>query len=408
MASKVLKISRIVEKETTKTTSKAVYSEDGSILIRSEYRSKELDPFDLIHLRWIKRNYCGGRTFIVPYGVTKICDEAFANCTNIKKIVIPNSVTHIGKRAFYQCFALSDVVIPDSVVEIGDYAFFYCVQLKSITLSKSLKIISKCTFCNCHSLEIISIPESVETIEDNAFNHCDNLSEVYFHENLQIIGDTAFGSCNFKSITLPKTVTEIGMEAFSFCHKLRKIHFANRIQYVGYNAFSYTPWFSNQPEGPVYAGNVLLRYKGNKQEINLPCNTRWITDGAFIECRGLQKIIVDKHNRYLKSVDGVLYSKKVDELLCVPRGRKNSYELPTTVNLVHDVAFANCLLTDLIIKTEMQISESAFIDPYYGGNHIYIKRIIVPDALYDGYYSKLDEPVKTLLCKAETLPEENW
>ena len=48
--------------------------------------------------------------------VRKICCEAFAKNTTVKRIVIPNSVSLIGPRAFWKCSTLEEIIMPDGPV----------------------------------------------------------------------------------------------------------------------------------------------------------------------------------------------------------------------------------------------------------------------------------------------------
>ena len=53
----------------------------------------------------------------------------------------------------------------------------------------------------------------------------------------------------------------------------------------------------------------------------------------------LQSIIVNDTHTHLKSIDGVLYTKTLDTLLCFPSGRRGMFDVPQTVKCVHPLAF---------------------------------------------------------------------
>lgn len=65
-------------------------------------------------------------TYIVPFGVETIGENAFDECKELTNIDIPNSVTTIGDSAYYGCSGLKRLVIPDSVIQIGNWAFYKC------------------------------------------------------------------------------------------------------------------------------------------------------------------------------------------------------------------------------------------------------------------------------------------
>ena len=69
-------------------------------------------------------------SIIIPFGVTKINNNAFEVCQQLVSVKIPNSVTYIGASAFFYCNTLNSIVIPESVVDwIGGSAFNGCTQL---------------------------------------------------------------------------------------------------------------------------------------------------------------------------------------------------------------------------------------------------------------------------------------
>lgn len=71
----------------------------------------------------------GQTEFTIPYGITRIDNDAFRGYKDLIKICIPDSVTSIGDNAFANCHNLRDMDIPDSVKTIGNGAFFCCSKL---------------------------------------------------------------------------------------------------------------------------------------------------------------------------------------------------------------------------------------------------------------------------------------
>ena len=63
------------------------------------------------------------------YSVTSLAENAFKNCTTIKRITIPNTVTNIGRWAFQYCSSLNGIDIPTSIVSIGMASTSSCNNL---------------------------------------------------------------------------------------------------------------------------------------------------------------------------------------------------------------------------------------------------------------------------------------
>ena len=59
--------------------------------------------------------------------VTKIGDNAFSGCQNLKKINIPDSIEEIGKNAFHMCMGLGgkNFNFSRSLKKIGENAFWF-------------------------------------------------------------------------------------------------------------------------------------------------------------------------------------------------------------------------------------------------------------------------------------------
>lgn len=79
-------------------------------------------------------------SYSIPEGVTEICADAFAGCTNLKSITVPSGVQIIGSRAFSGCTGLTKVFLKNSVNEIGDNAFSGCTSIISATVPGNPKL----------------------------------------------------------------------------------------------------------------------------------------------------------------------------------------------------------------------------------------------------------------------------
>ncbi len=124
----------------------------------------------------------------------------------------------------------------------------------------------------------IVIPESVEyegktysvtSIGENAFYGCSGLSSVSIPNSVSSIGFQAFYGCSgMTSVTIPNSVIYIYNWAFYGCSGLTSVTFPNNVITIGDDAFENTAWYDNQPDGLVYAGKMVYKYKGE-----IPGNT---------------------------------------------------------------------------------------------------------------------------------------
>ena len=294
---------------------------------------------------------------IVNEGVTSIGDRAFEYCTNLSFIAIPQSVISIGRSAFYCCYNLISVTIPESVTSIEYMAFYGCSNLTSITIPENsqliniggsvfdgtawydnqsngltyigkvlyqykgtmiwnesltikegTKAIADRAFYNCSKLIHISIPQSVTSIGDETFSGCTSLDYLYLPQNLMSIGSSAFAGCtSLTSITIPQSVTSIGMGAFQNCSSLTSITIPENSQLTIIEAYAFvrTAWYDKQPDGLIYVGKVLYKYKGTMPKntsINVQEGTKGISGSAFEFCSGLTSITIPASVTYIGDV----------------------------------------------------------------------------------------------------------
>lgn len=88
-----------------------------------------------------------------------------------------------------------------------------------------------------------------------------------------------------------------------------------------------------------YSGEECFSYGGvGLRSITLPATVKTVTATAFKGCKDLENIYVDAANPYFTSIDGVLYSKDLTRLVCVP-AKKTSVTIPSTVKSQDPNAF---------------------------------------------------------------------
>ena len=146
-------------------------------------------------------------------------------------------------------------------------------------------------------IESVVIRNGITAINDEIFSGYKNLSYVELPESLVKIGTKAFYNCiNLSSIILPDFLNVIKSEAFYGCRTLESIVISVGVQEIG--------------------------------------------SGVFSRCENLKEITVNEENTNYKSIDGVLYSNNISELVLYPMEKKEEkFSVPESVKQIHMEAF---------------------------------------------------------------------
>lgn len=164
------------------------------------------------------------KTITIPDNVTDIGHVAFYRCNNITNVSIGRSVKTIGDEAFNGCTSLTDVTFPSSLESIGKHAFYGCTGITNVEMGNSLSEIKEGAFRNCTGIKTINIPNSVTTLCSRVFEGCSALTSVSIGSGVQNLEEQLFYNCNsLANITIPNNITEIKNNVFNGCSSLKEI-----------------------------------------------------------------------------------------------------------------------------------------------------------------------------------------
>lgn len=241
---------------------------------------------------------------ILPKGVERIEEQAFANTEKLITTELPSTLKFLGKSAFHSCDALEYIDIPkDTEIELeisdtfygaknirGDH-FHSCKSLKRVTLPNTIKHIAGFMFSDCENLTEIKLPESVETIESWAFGFCGALKEIEIPSNCKMIGEKCFTCCaNLEKIVIPPSVEKIEDNALSSVKNLtiygEKGSYAEK--YAKLENIPFIPILTGEEkvvDGFLIQGDALLEYVGGDTDIVIPKEVKSISASAFAKVK---------------------------------------------------------------------------------------------------------------------------
>ncbi len=175
---------------------------------------------------------------VVPEGVTKIAERAFAGNEAIDRVILPESLEEIGAEAFKDCLLLQTIPFPEGLKKIGAGAFDNCVKLIRAHLPEGIQEVSARAFRHCVVLREVSFPDGCKEISESAFYGCVSLTKTVFPEGLMRIGELAFYRCSgLGEVRIPKQTEEV--ESLAFAESgVKKVQIESSCIYFGMDVFS--------------------------------------------------------------------------------------------------------------------------------------------------------------------------
>jgi len=154
---------------------------------------------------------------MIPAGVSRIDDQAFAWLQKLTRVVIPEGVTSIGESAFIRCEGVTSVELPESLTVIDRWAFEHCSSLRSVVIPSGVESIEELTFGDCRALEKVVIKNGMRSIKSMAFFDCRALKYAGIPQSVRVIWQEAFGGCENLSVVIPESVRSIDDNSFRGC-----------------------------------------------------------------------------------------------------------------------------------------------------------------------------------------------
>lgn len=295
----------------------------------------------------------------LPSTLKSIGDFAFSS-TSIDFVILPDDLQNIGAGSFINT-PISSITLPPALTTIGPRAF-QDTLLDAIELPANVEYIGSSAFYGTSIVSLV-IPESVRTIENSAFSIM-SLTSLTIKEGLEYMGANAFSNTSLTSVILPNSLKSIGPGAFSSCKLLKTFSSGDGIDLVPSNLFYGCISLESIDFGSGVKAMDQSVFMGCKalRTVVIPANmshfvTEWNYSATPFSGSEVENIFVHQENRYYESVDGVLFSSGLNELITYPPGKKaETYSMPADVYGIGDFAFwenkyiKNVILSDTVLS----------------------------------------------------------
>lgn len=147
-------------------------------------------------------------------------------------------------------------------------------------------------------------------------------------KKVSAIGNSAFLFQSFiTDLVIPEGVKSLDWYCFNTCENLETVTLPDSLEFIDSWAFERC---------------------SKLKTINVPANVTRINGGAFAQNSSMTSITCDPANKNYVSVNGVLFTKDMKELVAYPGGIQGGYTVPATVNHIGDAAFYGALGLDSV------------------------------------------------------------
>ena len=299
-------------------------------------------------------------------GLESVGDGAFAELS-MEEVKLPSTLSAISYRCFFKN-ALREVLIPEGVKKINDYAFAYNRVLSSAGLPETLEEIGSAAFQG-NAITEISLPGKLRSIGGRAF--CDNrLRELDVPESVERIDYSAFATNQLERIDPKDTLKTLGSSAFAH-NWLERVRLPKEITVVPSELFR-----DNRIRAYELAlGTTEIRdsaFRDNElTAAPLPDTLKTIGGSAF-QNNKIEKLempnSVTRMGGYAFAYNRISDLKLSDKLTDIPEyafydNCLEKLELPDSVTRMGGYAFARNRISDLKLSDKLtDIPAYAFYD----------------------------------------------
>lgn len=272
-----------------------------------------------------------GRTF--P-NVKKLVIGMLTQSVSIKNSLFPN-VREVKSNT--SSFKSGDMLVKQTEGSGDVLLNTFCKKKDEKIDLKGIMIISDWAFDGCMSVNVLN-EEEIRVCERYAFNNSALLMQP-FTDGLRFAGRILIDAEEGADARLPKNFILIGIWIAADLRKL------NSIRIEDYENLKMISFMTKGPKRIIFADKKKVGQKELLQNVSNP---------------KLEYFDLESRQRALKSIDGVLYSKKGDRLICCPAGRRHLV-IPEGVTEIEPRVFSCCDIESVEFPDSLRIiGEGAF------------------------------------------------
>ena len=228
-----------------------------------------------------------------------------------------------------------------------------CSNLKSIALSEKLTKLGIEPFCYDDALTCVVIPRSLPNLPEKAFNDVRGL----------------------RVVSLPGNLASVGLHAFWGAGPIDMLWFADNVQFPNMTMLFQSSGirYLHLPANLTSMGNEMCLYMRNLEHVDLPAKLVEVPKQAFVGCDTLAEITFPEG---LKKIgEDAFYTAKAMQVM----------RFPSSLEQLDDNSISTCNFENGETVLDFRAARQIPLNPESALSPTGVKKIIVPDSLYDAW-----------------------
>lgn len=212
---------------------------------------------------------------------------------NIRVAHIPEGTTMIAADAFRERVLLREVTFPSTLTYIDWRAFSDCFSLTELTIPGNVKKMGWHCLKGCKRLKQVKLEEGIEILENGVFSECRSIRHITFPKSLIKLGGWMFFGCaNLEQVHFLGDLEEFYERTFSECSNLHQVDFPPGLKRIGSDCFYNCTNLERAPLPDALEVIGKNAFAGDKflEEVHFPEALRSIGAGAFAACQELRRL----------------------------------------------------------------------------------------------------------------------
>lgn len=315
-------------------------------------------------------------TYVLPSTVETIGELAFYDLP-IAALYLPEGLKRIETMAITKNWWMTDIYsYESSTAEEGETGFSAISKLSGVykSLPDGLEYIGSDAMSYNRVCQYLRIPSSVKYIGHHAFWDCvekidGNLSG-YTVINISMT-EEEFDAIEIGNNWLPQYDNGLFDKKVDLIFGAEKVY-DEAVTYTEKEdgTFELTAAtnrdnateFSTEAEGKVVTSIARHPFKWDNyiETVYIGKDVKELRGESFVNLRALKEFVVDEQNESFCAVDGVLYTKDMKTLLCVPKAYEGgkTFIVPATVEVISRSALSDCKFEEVLLPEGLKRIES--------------------------------------------------